>query len=270
MTDAHEQLWKTWDRAANKTGARNSVFWVKVNRPQAAVGERRGPGAAAASAPQYKTGARYTGSWVNNAKDGYGTQVWPNGNKYEGEWRQGRKHGKGTFWVKRGGKLSKLYTGDWHGDEKHVRAAARWPALADMLTRRVRAQGLGIYFYEDGSKYEGEWFRNVRHGRGKLVYANGDVYEGDWDADKRSGPGVLALGARGRRGGAVWEARACSPRARVWGTSQRRSLRGPLEGRQEGGAGPLFLLHDEQDVRGRVGERRRQVRGACRDGAARR
>lgn len=56
-------------------------------------------------------------------------------------------------------------------------------------------QGIGLYFYDDGSKYEGEWFRNMRHGRGKMLYKSGDVYEGEWELDKRSGAGVLFLGA---------------------------------------------------------------------------
>lgn len=31
-----------------------------------------------------KNGATYTGQWLNNMRDGYGTQMWPDGSKYEG------------------------------------------------------------------------------------------------------------------------------------------------------------------------------------------
>ena len=31
-----------------------------------------------------KNGATYTGQWLNNMRDGYGTQIWPDGSKYEG------------------------------------------------------------------------------------------------------------------------------------------------------------------------------------------
>lgn len=33
-----------------------------------------------------KNGATYTGQWLNNMRDGYGTQMWPDGSKYEGQW----------------------------------------------------------------------------------------------------------------------------------------------------------------------------------------
>ncbi len=49
--------------------------------------------------------------------------------------------------------------------------------------------GLGIYYYENGDKYEGEWCRGLRVGKGKLNYANGDVYEGEWLHDTRAGLG---------------------------------------------------------------------------------
>ncbi len=44
----------------------------------------------------------------------------PNGDKYEGEWLAGVKHGRGTQWVRRDGKLRKLYTGDWFNGKMHV------------------------------------------------------------------------------------------------------------------------------------------------------
>ena len=31
-----------------------------------------------------KNGATYTGQWLNNMRDGYGTQLWPDGSRYEG------------------------------------------------------------------------------------------------------------------------------------------------------------------------------------------
>lgn len=47
--------------------------------------------------------------------------VQPNGDKYEGEWVAGLKQGGGTQWVRRDGKLRKLYTGDWVAGKPHVR-----------------------------------------------------------------------------------------------------------------------------------------------------
>ena len=34
-----------------------------------------------------KNGATYTGQWLNEMRDGYGIQIWPDGSRYEGQWR---------------------------------------------------------------------------------------------------------------------------------------------------------------------------------------
>ena len=38
--------------------------------------------------------------------------------------------------------------------------------------------------YANGDKYEGEWEKNSRQGKGVMVYANGDKYEGNWEVSK--------------------------------------------------------------------------------------
>ena len=32
----------------------------------------------------FKTGATYTGQWIGGFRDGFGTQIWPDGARYEG------------------------------------------------------------------------------------------------------------------------------------------------------------------------------------------
>lgn len=44
-------------------------------------------------------------------------------------------------------------------------------------------------FYNDGSKYEGEWAEDKRNGIGTTLYANGNFYTGQWSCDKRDGVG---------------------------------------------------------------------------------
>jgi len=36
----------------------------------------------------YKSGAKYTGEWVGELRDGHGVQVWPDGGRYEGQFRE--------------------------------------------------------------------------------------------------------------------------------------------------------------------------------------
>ena len=38
--------------------------------------------------------------------------------------------------------------------------------------------GPGVIKWKDGTKYEGEWKDEMRHGKGQLWYPNGHFYEG--------------------------------------------------------------------------------------------
>lgn len=40
--------------------------------------------------------------------------------------------------------------------------------------------GRGIYYYQDGSKYEGDWYQDDKDGYGTLESGNGDKYVGEW------------------------------------------------------------------------------------------
>lgn len=56
-------------------------------------------------------------------------------------------------------------------------------------------KGNGIFYDDNGSFYEGEWWDGKRHGRGRAVYggrevdgSGGDAYEGNWENDFRYYP----------------------------------------------------------------------------------
>lgn len=51
--------------------------------------------------------------------------------------------------------------------------------------------GVGSCRWADNSTYEGDWFKDVRHGNGRYVTMEGDVFEGAWVNDKKHGPGRL-------------------------------------------------------------------------------
>jgi hypothetical protein len=93
----------------------------------------------------------------------------------EGEWAFGNREGHGVFWLKEKplktpeqieeaktntspgllgkttvapqAKLRRVYAGNWKNDMK---------------------DGVGVYFYRDGSRYEGNWEEDQRSGRGTL------------------------------------------------------------------------------------------------------
>ena len=50
--------------------------------------------------------------------------------------------------------------------------------------------GSGMYQFENGNKYKGEFKRGVMHGSGAVVFANGNKYNGDWRDGNREGVGV--------------------------------------------------------------------------------
>ena len=55
---------------------------------------------------------------------------------------------------------------------------------------------IGIYYYNDGNKYDGELANDMKNGYGILYisvgvfdYNNGDKYDGNWINDVKSGNG---------------------------------------------------------------------------------
>ena len=53
-------------------------------------------------------------------------------------------------------------------------------------------------YYPDGSKYEGQWVDDMRHGNGTYTYVNGDVYSGEWTGNNRHGQGVYTYAETGQ------------------------------------------------------------------------
>ena len=53
------------------------------------------------------------------------------------------------------------------------------------------ADGKGIFYYSDGSKYVGQFELGEPHGKGICFYANGDRYDGYWDKHAPHGEGTM-------------------------------------------------------------------------------
>ena len=50
--------------------------------------------------------------------------------------------------------------------------------------------GKGVYRFDDGTTYIGNWVHGKKHGQGRLEMASGEVYDGEWKDDKMHGYGV--------------------------------------------------------------------------------
>lgn len=45
--------------------------------------------------------------------------------------------------------------------------------------------------FDDGSYYQGEFKKDMMHGRGSIVFPNGNVYVGTFENDKKHGIGTV-------------------------------------------------------------------------------
>ena len=64
--------------------------------------------------------------------------------------------------------------------------------------------GYGIYIYDDGSKYQGEFKNGLAEGQGACYYANGDWYAGEWKAHNFNGEGKY-VAKNGQSYHGTWE-----------------------------------------------------------------
>jgi hypothetical protein len=62
-----------------------------------------------------ENGAKYEGEWIQNVRQGRGTQIWPDGSMYEGYWRDGKANGRGRLIHADGD----VYDGYWKDDKAH-------------------------------------------------------------------------------------------------------------------------------------------------------
>ena len=49
--------------------------------------------------------------------------------------------------------------------------------------------GYGVYIYDDGGSYEGQWIDGVKDGQGKRTWADGSQFEGMFVAGNPHGDG---------------------------------------------------------------------------------
>ncbi|XP_066053860.1 radial spoke head 10 homolog B-like [Chamaea fasciata] len=119
----------------------------------------------------------YSGDWVNNVREGWGSRRYRSGNTYEGQWKQNLRHGYGEMkWVTD----NQEYTGQWECGVQHGSGIHTW-----FLDKTEMSQ------YPLWNEYMGDFVKGERHGRGTFIYANGDIYSGEWVHNKKHGKGMF-------------------------------------------------------------------------------
>jgi len=64
--------------------------------------------------------------------------------------------------------------------------------------------GRGVYIWEDGRRYEGEYQHDKKHGFGVYSWTDGSRYEGQWVNGKQHGHGKYKL-PNGQVRTGIWE-----------------------------------------------------------------
>ena len=66
-------------------------------------------------------------------------------------------------------------------------------------------EGLGIYVWNDGRKYEGQYKDDKKHGFGVYTWADGRCYEGYWLKGKQHGIGTYLVLKESKVKFGLWE-----------------------------------------------------------------
>ena len=162
----------------------------------------------------YPSGAKYTGDFRNGEIDGIGVCYYTDGTKYSGEWKNRFPEGKGTKTYSDGTKRTGLWKKgkpvdengnvleDYIARNKQERADDGTNIQSGCLSGDCN-NGLGVFAYPDGSKYEGQFLNGNFEGQGTFSFANGDRYVGQFKDNYPDGQGTRFL-ASGKEETGLW------------------------------------------------------------------
>jgi len=141
---------------------------------------------------EYADGSMYTGTWFNDLAQGQGTLTCPDKWVYKGLFDRGKPHGHGTLTLQDGS----TFTGQYREGAKDgvgvfvFRGEEASGSYEGQYVKDV-CHGKGIFKWDDGCKYEGQWRLGKKHGRGQLTFPDGCCYDGAFEADQKNGPGTM-------------------------------------------------------------------------------
>ncbi|MDT8399394.1 MAG: hypothetical protein RQ899_12330 [Pseudomonadales bacterium] len=142
----------------------------------------------------------YVGDFINGQYHGSGRlnhegEQWV----YKGRWKAGKRDGRGIYWDKN----NNIYIGQWRNDRRNGQgsqffAVEDWKEDAHtenwLLENTENYSGSfkndvfaghGVYRWQDGTRYVGEWAANKKHGEGYFEYTTGLIGKRKFEFDKR-------------------------------------------------------------------------------------
>lgn len=129
----------------------------------------------------FSSGDMYVGNFKDGAANGQGTYIWADGGRYVGHWQEWVRHGIGTEFDDKGNSLTSIYQNDEIVDDD-----TQGCINGDCIS------GYGVFIYEDGSYYEGNFSQKMPNGQGSLTKNDGSIYLGEFKNGKFNGYGIFA------------------------------------------------------------------------------
>ena len=134
---------------------------------------------------------RFEGEFKEDFMEGYGSAFYINGDKYKGYFKNGIEGGYGIMFFSDGYKLGINY------DNKSVIGFGMLYNSNNKLIYKGEYQGkyfqhgYGIFYYECGCRYEGEFKKDLIEGYGVLYSEKGYIYEGEYKDGRLQGYGII-------------------------------------------------------------------------------
>jgi hypothetical protein len=127
---------------------------------------------------------------VGGDMNGQGLRIGPDGDRWEGEYKDGLLNGQGTHTL---AKLPKYkYQGVFKNNKYNGQAEQTFPDGEKRVGEFKDGVIIkGVATYPNKTKYEGEFKKEMPHGKGKFTYEFGTTYTGDFENGVFHGTGRL-------------------------------------------------------------------------------
>ena len=189
-------------------------------------------------------GIKYVGQFKDGQFDGIGICYWPDGGRYEGQWSAGVPHGKGSRLLGSGKQLIGRF------EQGRFVEGANDETLTEKGVDRQQDNtngcisgncydGLGVFIFDNGAIYTGDFKRGEIDGQGICHYPDGSKYEGAWKDALPHGSGKMIKPDGRERSGQWYQGQLVesSPAAAPSSYSARPRRTGCLSGDCTGGNG---------------------------------
>ena len=137
----------------------------------------------------FADGSRYVGEYLADKMHGKGRMQLSTGGVEEGEWRADKLHGQcKIIYANESVYTGQCTSGQFSGQGRFEDRATGLVYEGSFLSGQYHGQGR---LSQPGYAYDGSYVAGMRSGHGKEVFENGDQYEGEFARNLRHGRGVM-------------------------------------------------------------------------------